>query len=583
MKLGVLRLLGCKIPALLMLLCGKGKAYRGSVTDTIKVMNDRLTYLGRASDGDETASADAADDASIQEEDPDALFDKEEDGEDDEVVPIDQRRYKDLFDDKPVRDAVQEVACRAALLMGELCGENQADDADMSEVEARELAREAYEFATKFMVALFGPMHTSKAHWLAYHLLDELILRENLTDADTSVNELLHQLIKIKYRRTSKQDQAFTLQLMRAEQTLAFAVDEDADREVLRKAGLLGADGVLLDPSRHGQAALERAVMDGHVVSAARRLRKACWASDAEKADDEGALNAHGQQAGGGRPARRGAARRARTVATAARLLRATIPSPGLMRASPEDGNVPDLPPRNRAHSARLSDRGIGGDAARRGAEMAGSALPATRVRGVNVTVADVIAEGGPHLDSLRSLLQLRRSTKLMVTNQFPFMAKFEWGSEGRKQHVHAAAMYYNGERYEHFLYSVSGSKKVHHGHAVLMVRAIDGSQCDLVIVQKLVPAEEREGCVLYGFERQRLRWSMDRRAAHPRSEAVHIDDLLRLVHVVLDFEDLCERRVMLMAPTDMPKTRRERVLKMFFVIRFYPWTSNGLGLEKKA
>lgn len=47
MKLGVLRLLGWKIPALLMLLCGKGKAFRGSVTDTIKVMNDRLNYLGR--------------------------------------------------------------------------------------------------------------------------------------------------------------------------------------------------------------------------------------------------------------------------------------------------------------------------------------------------------------------------------------------------------------------------------------------------------------------------------------------------------------------------------------------------------
>lgn len=538
---------------------------------------------GCASDGDEMASADAAEDTSIQEEDLDALFDNEEDGDDDEVVPIDQRTYKDLFDDMPVRDAVQEVVCRAALLMGKLCGDNQADDADMSEVEARELAREAYEFVTKFMVALFGPMHTSKAHRLAYHLFDELILRGNLVDADTSVNELLHKLVKIMYRRTNKQDQAFTLQLMRAEQTLAFAVDEDADREVLRKAGLLGADGVLLDPSRNGQAELERAAMDGHVKSAARRLRKACGASDAEKADDEGALNAHGQQAGGRRPARRGAARRARTAATAARLYRATIPSPALMRASPEDGNVPDLPARDRAHSARLSDRGIRGDAARRGAEMASSALAGTRVRGVNVTVADVIAEGGPHLDSLRSLLQLRRSTKLMVTNQFPFMAKFEWGSKGRKQHVLAATMYYNGAWYDHVLYSVSGSKKVHHVHAVLLVKAIDGSQCDLVIVQKLVPAEEREGYVLSGLESQRLRWSMDRRASHPRLEAVHIDDLLRLVHVVPDFEDLCDRHGMLMAPTDTPKTRRERVLERFFVNRFYPWTSNGLGVENKA
>lgn len=47
MKLGVLRLLGRKIPALLVLLCRKGKAFRGSVPDTIKVMNDRLNYMGR--------------------------------------------------------------------------------------------------------------------------------------------------------------------------------------------------------------------------------------------------------------------------------------------------------------------------------------------------------------------------------------------------------------------------------------------------------------------------------------------------------------------------------------------------------
>lgn len=45
-KLGVIRLLGRKIPALLMLLCERGKAFRGSVTDTIKVMNDSLNYLG---------------------------------------------------------------------------------------------------------------------------------------------------------------------------------------------------------------------------------------------------------------------------------------------------------------------------------------------------------------------------------------------------------------------------------------------------------------------------------------------------------------------------------------------------------
>lgn len=70
----------------------------------------------------------------------------------------------------PIRNAVQEVTCRATCLMGGLCGDSQADDADKSDVEARGLARVAYEFVTKSMVELFGAMHTYKAHRLAYHL-----------------------------------------------------------------------------------------------------------------------------------------------------------------------------------------------------------------------------------------------------------------------------------------------------------------------------------------------------------------------------------------------------------------------------
>lgn len=65
-----------------------------------------------------------------------------------------------------------------------------------------------------------------------------------------------------------------------------------------------------------------------------------------------------------------------------------------------------------------------------------------TRVRGVNVTAEDAILNGGPHLESLLSLPQLRRSTKLKITNQLPFWSTFEWGAASRKQHVHAADMY---------------------------------------------------------------------------------------------------------------------------------------------
>lgn len=277
MKLGVIRLLGRKIPALLMLLCERRKAFRGSVTDTLKVMNDSLNYLGLlclaskappgcvatnalfshaislsggrriwqvktvaaasgvltimlvtplcffalppqwsftmvcvpprlspqvfrgerhvsaqhqgptvapsscllalpcsglvdaaagattaptaepwvlherknkkrkidqkdkevgegadddgaddeaepgdqwASDGNDTVSAEPSDDDSNVEEELEALFNGREDGDDDEVVPIHQPTYKELFGSMTIRNAVQEVVYRAACLMG---------------------------------------------------------------------------------------------------------------------------------------------------------------------------------------------------------------------------------------------------------------------------------------------------------------------------------------------------------------------------------------------------------------------------------------------------------------------------------
>lgn len=198
----------------------------------------------------------------------------------------------------------------------------------------------------------------------------------------------------------------------------------------------------------------------------------------------------------------------------------------------------------------------------------------------MNVTAKDAILNGGPHIESLLSLLQLRRSTKLKITNQLPFWSTFEWGAASRKQHVHAADINYKSEWFDHVLYRVPGSKTVRHGRAVLLVKSVDGHQRDLVIVQNLVPADERAECVLSRFACQRLRSSISARAAHPRLAAVHVSDLLQLVHDVPDFDDLCDRHGLLMAPTETPQTRGERVMERFFVNRFYPWSINGLGIE---
>lgn len=151
---------------------------------------------------------------------------------------------------------------------------------------------------------------------------------------------------------------------MRAEQTLAYAIDEDADRVVLRKSGLLGPDGALLDPSGQGLAARERVLMDGGTTAAALRLRRGRAADEAEYADDEGAFDLPVGRENVRRLARRGAARRAATAARTSRRMKGTVPLPAAVGAGTVGG--PDVAASNAALAVRWSDQAVA-DAARHG------------------------------------------------------------------------------------------------------------------------------------------------------------------------------------------------------------------------
>jgi len=136
--------------------------------------------------------------------------------------------YTAVFCSKPTHDAVLEVVCRAAAIMAKLCWYNKEEGYRMTEAEAKALSEEAFEFVTKYVVALFGAVHTTKFHALAYHLLAELLLRGNVVEADTSLNEALHKLVKIMWDHTNEQPASVLLQMLRAEQTLAHMTETDA-------------------------------------------------------------------------------------------------------------------------------------------------------------------------------------------------------------------------------------------------------------------------------------------------------------------------------------------------------------------
>jgi len=135
--------------------------------------------------------------------------------------------YVAFFGEKATHDAVLEVVCRAASIMKKLCGDNKEEGYVMSEADSNVLSEEAFDFVTKYVRVLFGAINTTKFHALAYHLLSELRFRGNVIEADTSINEALHKLIKVMWQKSNKQGTSFVLQMLRCEQTLAHIIASD--------------------------------------------------------------------------------------------------------------------------------------------------------------------------------------------------------------------------------------------------------------------------------------------------------------------------------------------------------------------
>jgi len=151
-----------------------------------------------------------------------------------------KEEYKRVFKGKAVHEAVLHVVCSLTRLMGKLCGDNMPVGAMRTEKEAAALQQEASTFVTDLVRVLFGAVNTTKMHRLAFHLLQELLLRGNLEEGDTSTNEMLHKLLKAMYRVTNKHPDNFQVQMMRCEQTLLHILTEAAD-ERLREAERLEA------------------------------------------------------------------------------------------------------------------------------------------------------------------------------------------------------------------------------------------------------------------------------------------------------------------------------------------------------
>lgn len=476
----------------------------------------------------------------------------EEEGEHDAVPEPDAstKEWTDTFGDKETHEAVLDVVCRGAQLMARLCLDNEHEKTRWTEKEIRELAVEAREFVTKYIRVLFGAIHTSKMHRLAYHLADELLLRGNLTEADTSVNEMLMKLCKAMYAGTNKQVTTFKVQLLRAQQTLERIIAEDAEQ----------AD---LDEAFKGEEDKAHGVVDE---------------DDAAGEADElvGVEHAEGVQ-----------------------VLDGEAEEVELETDCVEGGDVSDCDGDNFADGLKDGDNGDGGGGGASGAggvvvgdgggcyRTTRNATPPRpkriRVRGRSVPVGLIASLDLGRLQALPGLLGLHHSDVVTVRNSALIFASFEWKAvptkKERMQQIRAADMLWGGPWFDHVRwYDANGTPS--YGLVRLVLCAKAGRSFHAVVVQRLVRSETRKNCVLSDWGCERLKWDIDEDTSFPKLEVLMLAEVQRLEHIVPDFEDLCERRGLLATPGNVVDSPGERLLQRYFTNVWCPWTG-GLSYER--
>jgi len=503
--------------------------------------------------------------------------------------------YVAFFGEKATHDALLEVVCRAASIMKKLCGDNKEEGYVMSEADSNALSEEVFDFVTKYVRVLFGAINTTKFHALAYHLLSELRFRGNVIEADTSINEALHKLIKVMWQKSNKQGTSFVLQMLRCEQTLAHIIASDKfDKEqggsgdnLSSGDGCAGGD-VDASSGQHGRG------------------------------DDGGAASLDESHAGAGEDDPQLSPRGATLDLLGVFNTLWDLDNPTTRGGVGEHGDVSEdlvemehdltddsdgekdsesagreLP----VHRLRLDtgvQTGAGAGAGEAGVShpdgaAASAGVPVSarrrrcrrvRISGRRVTVAQAAAADGGRLQQLPALLGVTGTSQLIVANTFKLEAVLPWRVRPVAQLVRAAADLYHKPWYDHVWYAVPGASPpvLRLGLARLLLRAVYGKQCDTVVLQCLEAADARPGCVLSEFNCRRLKWQIHPTTRFPVLLAVPLAHVRRLEHVVPDFEDLCERWGLMGTPTTVPDTPREREEQRFSTNPFFPWTSQSVA-----
>jgi len=194
--------------------------------------------------------------------------------------------------------------------------------------------------------------------------------------------------------------------------------------------------------------------------------------------------------------------------------------------------------------------------------------------RGTRVAIGTL--RQSPELANLGDLLDLVDGDCVIVHRTARIMARFEWGASTRMQHLRATANFM-GKPWLSFVRYESSDGAVRWGRLRLVLRALGSERRSCVVLQRLRPVEARPGCVLSKYGCTRLAWDVRAEDTYPALELVDATRIYREEDIQVDWFDLSERLGLFATPSNTQDTEAERRASRFFTNPFFPWTSRAL------
>jgi len=196
--------------------------------------------------------------------------------------------------------------------------------------------------------------------------------------------------------------------------------------------------------------------------------------------------------------------------------------------------------------------------------------------RGRRTRIADVAQL--PGLSCVGALLGQEPACSLVVSPSFTFNCTFEWGAASVVQTACASQSYLGKPRYDHIWYTDSGGQRCL-GWLRLVVRVLGGVEDSFAVVWCMEEVPSISRCSLTRSGCKRVAWIFERADAEwPALSRVPFSSVLRVEHVVSDFQDLGDRHGLRAVPSSVPDTAEERRAARFFTNAFYPFTSRVLN-----